>query len=81
MSFSQKRLREPPPLPSERKRKTTIKLSVGDAVLAVKALHLVADRTESTASRLRGLAPELHERAGRLRRIAAAIDAQTGGDR
>lgn len=74
-----KRLPEPPPLPSERTRRTTVKISIGDAVLAVKALHLVADRTEGTATRLRGLAPELHARAARLRRLAASIDAQVGG--
>lgn len=71
-----RRLREPPPLPSERTRKLTVRLPLGDAELLIKALHLVADRTEGTARRMRGLAPELHRRAARLRRIAAAIDMQ-----
>ncbi len=68
-----------PPLPSERSRQVAFKLTNGDANLLVGALHLTADRAESTASRMRGLAPELHKRAARLRRIAAVIDLQAEG--
>lgn len=69
-----RRLRPPPPLPSERTRRLTVSITTGDAVLITKSLTLVADRCERTDTRLRPLAPELRARAARLRRIAASID-------
>jgi hypothetical protein len=63
-----------PPLPSEHTRRLTINVSSGDAVLICRCLSLIAERCERTNTRLRGLAPELLSRAGRLRRIAATVD-------
>lgn len=76
-----RRLRPPPPLPSERTRPVICRLPLGDAELTIKALALIADRIEGTATRLRDLAPELRARAARLRRIAAEIDRQAVGAR
>ena len=74
--------RRPPALPTEQVRRSlTVRLPLGDAELLLRALHLTADRAEGNACRLRDLAPELHKRAARLCRIAAAIDMQAEGVR
>jgi hypothetical protein len=62
-----------PALPSEDARNTTIRIPRGDLSLVTLALGLAADRCEGTASRMKGLAPELKKRAARLRRLATQI--------
>jgi hypothetical protein len=69
-----RRLRPPPPLPSERTRNLTFRTQLGDVELILKALAATADRAERAAAQLHDLAPELRARAARLRRIAALLD-------